>query len=98
MLLLHTEFLARLSLAAARRLVECSEEAKVRIADNPYQFPFADELDAPGTPSGTYRKCLFFGRYKALFLIEGDGVFIDAIIDCRQENSALFDIGGRSSS
>ena len=91
MLLKHTEFLARVSPAAARRLIRNSKEAKGRIADNPYQFPFADELDVPGILRETYRKCLFDGRYKALFLVEGNDVFIDAIIDCRQENKLSFD-------
>jgi plasmid stabilization system protein ParE len=90
MLLQHTEFLARVSPAAARRLISSSKEAKNKLADNPYQFPFADELDVPGIPPKTYRKCLFAGRYKALFLIEENDVFIDAVIDCRQENKNLF--------
>ena len=91
MLLSHTEFLARVSPAAARRLVSSLREVKVRLADNPYQFPCADELDVPGIPPETYRKCLFYGRYKALFVIEGNDVFVDAVIDCRQENKNLFD-------
>ena len=91
MLLKHTEFLARSSPAAARRLIASSKEVMVRLAENPYQFPFADELDVPGVPREKYRKCLFDRRYKALFLIEGDEVFIDAFIDCRQENDTLFD-------
>ena len=89
MLLQHTEFLARVSPTAARRLINSSNEVKVRLADNPYQFPFADGLDVPGIPPETYRKCLFAGRYKALFLIEGNDVFIDAVIDCRKENTNL---------
>ena len=91
MLLKHTEFLARSSPAAARRLIADSKEIKNRLADNPYQFPFADEVDVPGIPPETYRKCLFDRRYKALFLVEENDVFIDAFIDCRQENDTLFD-------
>ena len=90
MLLLHTEFLARVSLAAARRLLTDFKRINARLADNPYQFPFADDLDVPGIPPDTYRKCLFSRRYKALFLIEGNDVNIDVIIDCRQENRGLF--------
>ena len=89
MLLQHTEFLAQVSPTAARRLINSSKEIKVRLADNPYQFPFADGLDVPGMPPETYRKCLFGGRYKALFLVEGNNVFIDAVIDCRKENANL---------
>ena len=90
MLLSHTEFLIRVSIDAARRLLFDFRKATKRLAENPYQFPFADELDAPGIPPEMYRKCLFENRYKALFLIENNDVFIDAIIDCRQDNRNLY--------
>ena len=90
MLFRHTEFLARVSSSAARRLITSSIEIKHRLSENPFQFPFADDLDVPGIPQETYRKCLFDGRYKALFLVEGNDVNIDAIIDCRQENNNIF--------
>ena len=90
MLLLHTEFLARASSFAARRLISDFIKAKNKLAKNPFQFPFADEIDAPGITPEVYRKCLFFGRYKALFIIEDNNVFVDAIIDCRQENTDLY--------
>ena len=90
MLLKHTEFLAQVSPAAARRLLKEFQSATGFLVSNPFQYPFADSLDAPGIPLATYRKCLFEGRYKALFLIEEDDVYIDAIIDCRQENKKLY--------
>lgn len=90
MLLTHTEFIARISTTAARKLLSEFKKIKGRLSRNPHQFPFADEIDAPGISPKTYRKCLFYNRYKALFLIEDDNVYIDAIIDCRQENAELF--------
>lgn len=90
MLITHTEFLAQVSLNAARRLLSDFQKAVQNLEDNPFQYPYADEWDAPGIPLNTYRKCLFDGRYKALFLVEGKAVYIDAIIDCRQENKNLF--------
>jgi len=90
MLLAHTEFIARLSPAAARKLVSAFRDTVRRLADNPGMFPFADDFDVPGISSKTYRKCMFYGRYKTIFLIEGNQVFIDAIIDCRQENKDLY--------
>jgi plasmid stabilization system protein ParE len=90
MLIAHTEFLARVSLAAARRLLTDFRKATKLLAENPFQFPYADELDALGIPPETYRKCLFDGRYKALYIIEFNEVYIDAVIDCRQENSSLY--------
>ena len=90
MLLTHTEFLSRVSLIAARRLLTDFKKVTSSLAENPLRFPFADELDVPGIPLKTYRKCLFDGRYKALYLIESNEVYIDAIIDTRQENKALY--------
>ena len=91
MLLLHTAFLARVSSVAARMLIVDFKKAKQSLAENPFQFPFADVLDAPGIPPETYRKCLFDKRYKALFFVENSDVYIDAIIDCRQENKDILD-------
>ena len=90
MLIRHTEFLAKISLVAARRLLAGFRTSTTRIANNPFQFPYADETDAPGIPPETYRKCLFDGRYKAFFLVDGEDVYIDVIIDSRQENIDLF--------
>jgi len=90
MLQTHTEFLARVSTAAARRLLADFKKSVAKIEDNPFQFPYADELDASGIPQETYRKCLFDERYKALFIVEENVVYVDVIIDCRQENKELF--------
>ncbi len=90
MLLSHTDFLARISVNAARGLIKDFKKVAEILADNPFQFPFADELDVPGISIETYRKCIFAGRYKALYIVDGNHVYIDAIIDCRQENKDTF--------
>ena len=90
MLLSHTKFLTKVSPSAAKRLLEDFRKVINSLANNPFQFPIADTLDVPNIPPETYRKCLFDGRYKTLFLVEDDNVYIDAVIDCRQENNNLF--------
>jgi len=90
MLLAHTEFLSRVSIVAARRLLNDFKKVTAFLAENPLQFPFADELDVPDIPPETYRKCLFDKRYKAIYLVGGNEVYIDAIIDTRQENKGLY--------
>jgi len=67
MLLEHAEFLAQVSPNAADRMLSKFDLILARIADNPFQFPFADELDSSNLPPKFYRKCLFEERYKALF-------------------------------
>jgi hypothetical protein len=59
MLVEHAVFLARASIEAADGLLSQFDKMAARIADNPFQFPIADELDVMGTLPGTYRKCLF---------------------------------------
>ena len=90
MMLSHTEFLVRVSVVSARKLLSEFKKVTGRIAENPHQFPYADELDANGIPLQTYRKAMFYSRYKALFVVEGNNAYVDAIIDCRQENNDIF--------
>ena len=93
MLALHVDFLTKASLEAGRRLLTSFKKMTDRLADNPFQFPFADDQDAPGMPPKVYRKCLFEKRYKVIFRVENDdaGVIVVAVIDCRMENKNLFE-------
>ena len=90
MLLEHADFLAQASLNATDRLLSRFGQIIARIADNPFQFPFADGLDVLGIPQNTYRKCLFEDRYKALFRLEESHAFIVMVVDTRMENTDLF--------
>jgi plasmid stabilization system protein ParE len=85
----HADFLAQVSFDAAIRLLSQFEKIIARLAENPFQFPIADELDVPNIPPNTYRKCLFEKRYKALFKVGEGEVFVDAVIDSRRENKDL---------
>ena len=75
MLLSHTEFLARISPAAARKMLAEFNKLAARLAENPLLFPFADELDAQGIPPEMYRKAFFSNRYKALFTVQDSTVY-----------------------
>lgn len=83
-LLQHMEFLARVSLPAAKRFRAEYAEILDRLEDNPYQFPPETDLSLP---AGLYRKALFAKRYKALFSVDGHAVYLDAVVDCRQQNN-----------
>jgi len=82
----HVKFLSHESLNAAHRLVLGFKKSLVRIAANPFQFPFADELDVPHIPPNALRKCLFESRYKALFRLKDNEAYVIAVIDSRREN------------
>lgn len=81
MLLKHISFLAKVSLPAARRFRNDYSTVLKRISDNPFQFPIEADLNLP---EGIYRKALFSKRYKAIFWVEKSTVYLDAVVDCRQ--------------
>lgn len=82
MLTNHISFLARVSLPAARKLRNDFADVLKRMAENPYQFQVDTDLNLP---EDMYRKALFGKRYKALFTVEGQTVYLDAVVDCRQD-------------
>ncbi len=84
MLIWHARFLAQVRVSVARRMT--SEFAKVldELEQNPYQFPAELDYNLPG---GAYRKALFSKWYKAVFSVVENAVYLDAILDCRQDNT-----------
>ncbi len=36
-------------------------------------------------PTGKYRKLLIAKRYLLIYLVKGDKVYVDAVVDCRQD-------------
>ena len=77
----HIEFLARVSLSAARRFRAEYADILGRLEENPFQFPLETDLNLP---KNMYRKALFARWYKALFLVENNKIFLDVVVDCRQ--------------
>ena len=84
MLIRHARFLAQVRVSAARQMT--AEFAKVldTLEQNPFQFP--PELDY-NLPDGAYRKALFSKWYKVIFSVAGNTVYLDAVLDCRQDNA-----------
>ena len=84
-LLNHIQFLSKVSLPAARRLRSSFKEIIARIGENPFQFPVDPIFEDLNFP---YRKALFEKRYKVLFTVSDNVVFIDSVVDCRQNNQS----------
>lgn len=84
MLVGHTRFLANVSVPAAKGLAAEFGKVLDSLEDNPFQFPAETDYELP---PGKYRKALFGKRYKALFTVEGEAVYLDAVLDCRQDNT-----------
>lgn len=86
MLTSHICFLARVSIKAARRLRKEYADTLDALEDNPYQFPIEEDIDLPDE----YHKALFGKRYKVVFYVEDKTVYLDAVLDCRMDNSEYF--------
>jgi plasmid stabilization system protein ParE len=77
----HFEFLARVSEKAANELLDELIEDIKSLGTNPQINPY---LDRPYIEPGKYRYKLSYGRYRIVFKIVNDTVFVDDIQDCRQ--------------
>jgi plasmid stabilization system protein ParE len=78
----HIKFVARVSPAAARDLKTRPLAAIRSLADMPERFPFLDEEHIP---KGKYHKMLVENRYIVLYQIKDQTVYVDYIVDCRQD-------------
>lgn len=85
MLIRHARFLARVRISAAKRMTAEFAEVLDRLEQNPFQFPQETDYDLP---CGAYRKALFSKWYKAIFSVAENTVYLDAVLDCRQDNSS----------
>ena len=80
----HFEFLARVSESAAYKFLD-NLVADMRSLK---QLPFRNPVyNRPYIKSGKYRYMLTCDRYRLVYLIEGDTVYIDDIQDCRQSDT-----------
>ena len=82
MLVRHTEFIARVSVPAARRFRQEFAAIIQRLEQAPLQFP---PYDDERLPEGVYRKAVFAKCYKVVFSVEGTTVHVDAVVDGRQK-------------
>jgi plasmid stabilization system protein ParE len=86
MLAQHARFLAEVSVSAAERLTDEFYRSATSLERMPERCPW---LDDPLIPSYKYRKLIFMERYLLAFQIIGDTVYIDAMVDCRQDYAWL---------
>ena len=82
MLVSHVRFLAQVSEPAALRLVEVFQEKAKSLEHYPERNPW---LTDPLIPAGKYRKLLAEKRYLLVYQIKERTVFLDAVVDTRQD-------------
>jgi len=78
----HIHFLARVSEPAAGRLYDAYEEALGALAENPHGYP---RYEPHREIAAVLHAQLFAKRYRIVFEICGDAVYIYDIQDCRQD-------------
>lgn len=82
MLIEHTKFLANVSIQAAKRLAISFRQSERELSSMPQRCPFFRES---GFPENTYHSYLIEKRYLLIFKIEENTVYIEYILDCRQD-------------
>lgn len=83
MLVQHAAFIANVSKSAAQRFLNEFNGIINRLTDSPEVY----QLDTdPNLPEGRYRRAIFMKWYKVVYKICEDTVYIDAIIDIRQDS------------
>ena len=83
----HVYFLARVNPDAAENLRK-EIVANIRSLEKmPERFPFFE----PENRKSAYRKMFVPNRYLVLYLIEGDNVYVEYVLDCRQDYEWLIE-------
>lgn len=82
MLVSHASFLSQVSETAALRLTENFVFAANSLKTMPQRCPF---LNNDYIPKNKYRKLIFEEKYLIIFQIIDSNVYIDYIVDCRQD-------------
>ena len=79
----HFEFLARVSVNAANRLLDGLLKDIRNLRTDPFRYPV---YNRPYLPVGKYRYIPSNKRYRIVYQIIGNQVFVDDIQDCRQDD------------
>ena len=79
----HFEFLAQVSETAAESLLDTLLSDIRSLEHMPYRNPI---YNRPYIPSGKYRYMVSKNRYRIVYQIEDNVVFVEDIQDCRQSD------------
>lgn len=90
MLVSHASFLANVNVEAANRLTSEFVETANSLRNMPQRHPW---LRGDYIPRNTYRFALFEKRYMLIFQIVDDIVYVDYVVDCRQDYRWLLQNG-----
>ena len=87
MLGMHIRFLARINKVAAEKLKKRLMDEMRSLQEMPQRYPFFNE---EYIPANKYHKLYVENWYLILYQIKDDIVYVDWIVDCRQDYQWLF--------
>jgi plasmid stabilization system protein ParE len=82
MLVDHARFLANVSEEAARNFIDEFKHSASSLELLPERNPW---LTDPALPINKYRKLIFGKRYIIIYQIKSGKVYLDNVLDCRQD-------------
>lgn len=82
MLVSHSRFLAQVSETAALKFIDEFNEKVKSLEELPERNPWLSDLLVPASK---YRKLLLGKRYLIIYQVKENTVYVDAIVDCRQD-------------
>lgn len=82
MLVSHSRFIANVSGKAATQFIEEFYKKTKSLEKFPERNPLV--IDSM-IPEGKYRKLTILKRYLIIYQIKNDSVYVDALLDCRQD-------------
>ena len=86
MLGIHMRFLAQVSQKGAKEQKKVLLDAIRSLSSMPNRYPFFDESFIP---KNKYHKMFVESRYLVLYQVRDQAVFVDYVLDCRQDYSWL---------
>ena len=78
----HVDFLARVSVSVATRLMDEILGDIESLSENPQRYP---AYENPFIAVGRYRRMLSAKRYLIIYEIDAKFVYVDYIVDCRSD-------------
>jgi mRNA-degrading endonuclease RelE of RelBE toxin-antitoxin system len=79
----HFAFLAQVSPVGAEKLLEALTKDMKSLESNPHAYPY---YHRPHSNPRKYRYVLSYSRYRIVYQVMNDKVYVDDIQDCRQDD------------
>ena len=87
MLRRHVQFIPNVSIHRAELFTDEFASVVETLKENPFLYPYETDKNLE---EKKYRKALFAKWYKALYWVDGETVYLDAVCDGREDLERIF--------